>query len=357
MPIYTQITNLPIFFRVGKGSISLVHKYLEENNLNFSKVLVLSGKTYSFRIAKQIIEGQNLSIWNHVAISSDKISEVESLRELIYQNSVDLIIGVGGGKVIDVTKRLSLLQRVNCVFIPTMISNDGLISPISVLSTKQGRKISIAGQMPLGVVIDFEIIKSAPKKYLQAAAGDILSNISALFDWKLSNAHQDEQINDIAYQMSEMAAFTAIHFFEISLSSDSFLHEIVNAQFMSGIAMAVAGTSRPCSGSEHLISHAIDYLNLSNETLHGLQVGAASLFCLDLQNQLNSEHIRYARVLGIPLKFASLTSSIRSNIHEVFNIAKEMRPERFTILNRYDAGDLLNRYLIFEKKIDRMVAK
>lgn len=353
MPIYTQITNLPIFFRVDQGAIYSVKNYLSENNLIFSKILILSGSTFSFRIAKKFIEGTSLKVWKHDVISSDNISEVDRLRELVYQNSVDLIIGIGGGKVIDVTKRLSLVQRTNCVFVPTMISNDGLISPISVLTTKQGKKISIAGQMPLGVIIDNNIVRGAPKMYLQAAAGDILSNFSALFDWKLSNSHQNEQINDIAYQMSEMAAFTAINFSDISLSSNTFLQEIINAQFMSGIAMAVAGTSRPCSGSEHLISHAIDFLNLSNETLHGLQVGSASLFCLYLQNQLNNEHLNYAKTLGLPLKFTTLTSEIPKNILEVFTIAKEMRPERYTILNQFTGTELLKKYQLFEESINQ----
>lgn len=357
MPVYTQVTYLPILLQVSRGAIAHLSTYLEQKSLLFKKVLVITGKTFSAKIATQVLEDPRLSPWKHITIESNSLVEVEQLRDLIYQNSIDLIIGIGGGKVIDVTKRLSLVQRVNCIVVPTTISNDGLISPISVLRTPQGITQSIAAQMPMGVVVDLNIVESAPKRYLQAAAGDVLSNLSATHDWVLAQEQRGEQINDIAYQMSIMSAYSSVNFYDVSLCVCDFLKQIVYAQFNSGIAMAVAGTSRPCSGSEHLISHAIDYLGLSDGTLHGLQVGSISLFSLYLQQKLCPQHVNYAFKLGIPLLFTDLSPDIANNLLHIFETARVMRPDRYTILDCLSDQELIARYRGFCTELQEMVRK
>jgi glycerol-1-phosphate dehydrogenase [NAD(P)+] len=351
MALYGQVVYLPLLYQIEPNAIGRLPEYLEEKNLLFKRVLLVSGETYSFQMAQMILT--TVEDWVHVTIASHSMSEVDRLRSLIYQNPVSLLVGVGGGKVLDVVKRVSLLQRVNHLAVPTIISNDGLISPISVLKNGEGRTESIAGQMPMGVVIDLDIVSQAPKKYLQAAAGDILSNLSATFDWELASKHCNEPINDIALHMSVMSAHSAINFSHSSLASSEFLRQVIYGQFNSGIAMAVAGTSRPCSGSEHLISHAIDYLKLSEETLHGLQVGAVSLFSLYLQGNLRTEHIAYARSLQIPLAFATLSPDIRTNLARIFEVAGRMRPGRYTVLDCYSTDELVRKYDDFEAFIER----
>jgi glycerol-1-phosphate dehydrogenase [NAD(P)+] len=57
-----------------------------------------------------------------------------------------------------------------------------------------------------------------------------------------------------------------------------------NALMLNGVAMEVCGSSRPASGSEHLISHALDFLS-AEPRLHGLQVGVATYLISMLQGQ------------------------------------------------------------------------
>src|SRR5438046_4069941 len=170
--------------------------------------------------------------------------------------------------------------------VTTYNSNDGLVSPISVIKDANDKTLSLPGKTPFGVVVDINIIRNAPIKFLQAAAGDILSNISATNDWVLSSDNTGERINDLAYMLSRSAAFALIHHESKDIRNRNFLMQVVYCQINSGLAMSLAGTSRPCSGSEHLISHAIDFYNLSENTLHGYQVGSISIFCLYLQRKL-----------------------------------------------------------------------
>ena len=348
---------MPLLFLVMEGAVSHLSAYLEQKNLQFRKILVISGVTFSFEIAMSVAKELHSFLWKHVTIESNSLIEVERLSDLIYQNSVDLIIGIGGGKVIDITKRLSLIQRINSVVVPTVISNDGLISPICVLQTTQGITQSMAGQMPLGVIVDLDIVSAAPKRFLQAAAGDILSNLSATNDWQLAQKKRNEQINDIANQMSTISAYSSVNFNKVSLYEFDFLKQIIYSQFNSGLAMAVAGTSRPCSGSEHLVSHAVDFLKLSNQTLHGLQVGSISLFSLYLQGKLDSSYISYARKLDIPLIFTDLSPDIASNLSRIFETARIMRPDRYTVLDCFQDVELLNKfeeYLAFMQRQEKL---
>src|SRR5699024_5075251 len=282
--IYQQQSHLPIIFQVDEGIILKVNDFLKRNKLSFSDVLVVSGESFSKQYADQIIHENS---WTGFILKDNGFKEVEELREYALQNNIDLIVGVGGGKVIDTVKRVSYLTNINHFAIPTIISNDGLISRIAVIKNNSGRTESLPGMMPMGVLIDLDIIKKSPLDFIRAAAGDLLSNISATNDWVLALKQDRERMNDIAFHLSKSAANSLVHYRDIELRSKSFLRLVVQGQISSGIAMALAGTSRPCSGSEHLLSHAIDFLELS-DVLHGTQVASTSIFTLFLQDKLRT---------------------------------------------------------------------
>lgn len=346
--IYQQQSHLPIIFQVDEGIILKVNGFLKRNKLSFNNVLVVSGNTFSRKIAEKIIKKNN---WRGYILKNNTFSELEDLREFAEQENFDLIIGVGGGKVIDTVKRVSYLTNINLFSIPTIISNDGLISPIAVIKSESGKTESIPALMPMGVLIDLNIIKSSPIQFIRAAAGDILSNISATNDWILAFKEGKTNMNDIAFHLSRSAANSLIHFNGIDLKSKPFLRLVVQGQVNSGIAMALAGTSRPCSGSEHLISHAIDYLRLSNN-LHGTQVASISLFTLFLQGKLEDKYIQYANETGIPLNFMkTLINPSKDLLEKILNTAYNMRPGRFTILNRMSIQELMKGFENFEKQL------
>jgi glycerol-1-phosphate dehydrogenase [NAD(P)+] len=243
-----------------------------------------------------------------------------------------------------------LLTGIDNLLVPTIISNDGIVSPISVIKDHNGQTVSLPGKMPFGVVVDIDVIQNAPTKFLQAAAGDILSNISATNDWVLSSLHTEEPINDLAYMLSRSAAFALIHHESKDMRNKSFLKQVVYCQINSGLAMALSGTSRPCSGSEHLISHAIDFNKLSENTLHGLQVGSISMFCLYLQKKLDAKCINYAQELNIPMAFHHLDEKIYDQLELLYNTSFKMRPGRFTVLETFkdkNFKEIYDEYLFF----------
>ena len=228
--------------------------------------------------------------------------------------------------------------------VPTIIANDGLISPISVLF-QNGKSVSLGSKMPDLVLLIDEIIKQAPERYLQAAACDILSNLSASNDWQLAFTNNAEKIQHLAYQFSQIAANSVLSARNYDVHDSGFYRCILDGQLLSGMAMAFAGSSRPCSGSEHLISHAIDSMALAPNVLHGTKIGIISKFILTLQGVSSENLIRFFQNMSIKNKFPGCEKFSYADLVELFALSRTMRPGRYTILDTLSDSSLADRYL------------
>jgi glycerol-1-phosphate dehydrogenase [NAD(P)+] len=353
--IYKQLSYLPIIFQVDENIIDHIQEFLGRNKFIFAKVLVVSGKSHSRELAAQLLAGTH---WESYVVQDNTFEEVDRLKSYAETRRYDLIVAIGGGKVLDTVKRVSYLSNINHLSVPTIISNDGLISPIAVLKNYKGKTESIPGMMPMGVVIDLTIIMNSPINYIRAASGDILSNISATNDWILAYKMERDSINDIGFHLSRSAAHALLYFNDINLYSKPFLRMVIQGQINSGIAMSLAGTSRPCSGSEHLISHALTSMGLVDHVLHGIQVASISLFTLYLQGKLQDIHLNYAMATEIPLDFTSfLAHPEAADLRKIYYLSREMRPGRYTVLDEIDADRFVQLLQKFKQHISQLALK
>lgn len=312
-----------------------------------SDYILLTGIGESFQYSKEIVKNIGVEPVEIVNLTSNSIQKVYELERKIRGSNL-IILSIGGGKVCDLSKRLAFFTGLKLVLVPTIIANDGLISPISVLSDNQ-KSFSLPGKMPDYVFIDLNIIRRSPPKFLIASACDLLSNLSATSDWKYAVEKEEESLNLLALQFSRMAAYMVLDCSSWDLSSIEFLRAIMHGQILSAMAMAYAGNSRPCSGSEHLISHALDELNLASDMLHGEKVGRASLFCLNIQGQ---EDPKINRLLNTFNVTPSLTNEALDDgvLKQIFKVARTVRPGRRTILDLYEDDELVLKYKKFLKK-------
>ena len=332
--MFYKFVNLPVFINIGNDILYRFEDILKTNNLYFKNPLILTGnvsgsimKKYSFysNFAKHYI-----NIYNENSITD--------IRRKIIDKGIDLIVGCGGGRVIDLGKYLSSETFTPFVSIPTILSNDGVSSPISVLRIKDSYKAT-GSTMPLGIVVDINVIKSAPISFLHTGVGDLLSNISAFYDWKISSMLGKDKYDSFAAAIAYIAASNIVNKLNTYgkiLDSEDFLIDLAQGLVLSGISIAIAGTSRPASGSEHNISHALDKILGANRKLHGIQVGFATLLTLYLQKQYElMERIKsFYRTIGFPTTFEELGIS-----KGIFTRAVKMAPfirDRYTILNEVE---------------------
>jgi glycerol-1-phosphate dehydrogenase [NAD(P)+] len=333
----------PLIFRFIDDEIIDLDFLISEKKYSFNNILLFTGRKFSKNIAKIVI---SKNIKSRVELED---SSSESLNSAIFKcisHRPDLLVAVGGGGVVDVLKRTSLILNIPCIVIPTLISNDGLISPISVIINATTKiKDSLPSTMPFGVIIHLPTILDSPVNHLISAAGDILTNLSATNDWVISKEDTGEVINDFSYNLSRNTAklLLSSHYSNKDLRGREFLQLLVSGQVNSGIAMSFSGNSRPCSGSEHLISHAIDYLDLSNQS-HGMQVASVSLFSLYLQNEEVKDVISYLNRIGLNYTQSNFYNAKSTSLKEIFKISRIVRKERYTVLNRYTDDELMEKY-------------
>jgi glycerol-1-phosphate dehydrogenase [NAD(P)+] len=309
-----------------------------------AKILIITGESISLRYAEEI--KNELSVQSCTAqVHFGTVDEVHTLEAAIRPCNYSHLLSVGGGRVGDFSKRLALLCNIRLIMVPTIIANDGLISPIAVLR-EGASSISIPGRMPDAVFIDLEALNEAPEHYLVAAACDLVSNLSATNDWARF-APADVRPNFLAYYFSQAAADGVIWSADWSVASDTFVERVILGQILSGISMALAGSSRPCSGAEHLICHAIDQLGLAPSALHGGVVASTTRFALALQGALDPQTRDFLGHFRVPISFPGCEDLSFQDIERLFSTARHVRPGRRTILDLFSDRELAMKYSRF----------
>ncbi len=241
-------------------------------------------------------------------------------------------MGIGGGRTLDVAKHAASLNGLPMVSVATSLAHDGLASPVASL-TEGGRKGSYGVQMPIAVMVDLDYVRRADPELRQGGIGDVLSNLSAIADWRLAERDRGEAVDGLAATFARTAALAILHR-DDGIDDDPFLAALAEALVLSGLAMATAGSSRPCSGGEHEIVHAVDHY-FPGTAGHGQLVGMATLFTCFLRG----EHDRVARLdavlrrHGLPRTPADLGLT-EAQFAEAVVHAPETRPDRYTVLER-----------------------
>ena len=333
----------PTICKIENNLIQNVVDIITKKFDNIKKVLIISDE-YVYKIYgniphKKFIEKQ---IENKLILIEDSTFEnAQLIGEEALEGDYDSIVGIGGGKVQDVCKFASSISKKNFFSVPTTLANDGVCSPIAVLRMKNGYTKSIGTKLPLALFIDISIIKSSPVELIKAGIGDILSNYTAIYDWRLAEKNNRDNVNDFSLSISDMAFNVINNISDIDINNDLFIKQLAEAIVLSGIAMNIAGTSRPCSGSEHLFSHTIDRLYPKNN-LHGLQVALGAVVSAYLQDRDYKMLIELLKKYEINIKPSNL--GLTYNEYEnCWKNAKESRKDRYTILDEIKQEILLNK--------------
>lgn len=238
-------------------------------------------------------------------------------------------VGAGGGSVIDVAKLAAFEHGPAFVSVPTSASHDGICSGRASIKETQG-SVSMEAKPPAAIVADTGIISKAPFRMLAAGCADVVSNLTAVMDWKLAHRLKAEEYSSFAAVLAKTAADQILENRAVirpGIEEASWL--VVKSLVVSGVSMAVAGNSRPASGAEHLFGHAID--RLSPGPMHGETVGVGTILMMHLHGgdwQMVRDALREigcpttAKELGVPPK----------KLIEALTTCHKLRPERYTIL-------------------------
>ena len=272
-------------------------------------------------------EGYNISVFKAGSANIDTIEEAASVTK---EFGAEAIIAVGGGSKIDIGKMVAKKTGRPVISIPTSASHDGIASGRASIKTQDGSS-SVDAVVPLAIIADTGVIVKSPYRLLASGCADVISNISALLDWEFARRLKDEEFSTYAHTLSLYSAESIIN--NASLIRPNLEESVwtaVKPMIVSGVAMSVAGSSRPTSGSEHMFSHALDII-APGKALHGEQCGVGSIMMTYLHGG-DWERIRSAlKQIGAPVDAKGLGISSK-NILEALTRAHTMRNDRFTIL-------------------------
>ncbi len=324
--------QLPREILVGPDAINEVQRILVKLGFN-GRVLIISGEKTRFiaaeKVEKQLKDaGYNISLR---VVSKASVDEANIIAKEHMENKPALVLGVGGGSVIDMAKVVSNKLSKPYISIPTTASHDGIASPRA--SIKGIDKVySIESEAPLAIIADTNIIRLAPYRFFASGCADLISNSTAVMDWKLAHLKTGEYFGEYAASLSNMAA-------EIIIKNAQFIKEfnnqvirlVLEALISSGVAMSIAGSSRPASGSEHLFSHSIDLLT-ENTALHGEKCGVGTIIAMFLHKGDWKLIRKTLKTIGAPTTAIELKLP-KTILLEALLKAPDIRPDRYTIFN------------------------
>ena len=275
-----QSLSLPGLVRIKPGALDRVGVYLARAKQRCVALLISAGLRPEL--------GQRLTA--SLGEAGIMVAACEEVNEASFENAAALfsrlpggcqaLLGFGGGKALDVAKYVAFLAGLPYLALPTSLSNDAFCSPQSSL-LQDGRRRSLRAAMPSGVVIDTDVCLRAPDPLWWSGVGDLVAKVTAIADWKLAFHARGTPVNDFAALLSDATVF---QFMARPTKDLEGVRLLATALMLNGVAMEVSGSSRPASGSEHLLSHALDALS-ARPRLHGLQVGVATYLVSCLQGQ------------------------------------------------------------------------
>jgi len=271
--------SVPWLVRIKPGALQRLGLYLARSSLTPVALFHSEGMLQSILdMVRQSLRDHGIALALFHEVKEASVEEAVRLLGAV-PSLCKALIGVGGGKALDVAKYTASLAGLPYFAAPTSLSNDGFCSPQASL-TLEGKRRSLPTGLPEAVVVDLAVCQGAPLALWHSGVGDLSSKFTAVSDWKLAFHRRGVPVNDLAALISDASVF---QFMANPGPDERGIRLLATALMLNGVATEIAGSSRPASGSEHLISHALDMTG-ARQRLHGLQTGTAAYLVSSLQS-------------------------------------------------------------------------
>ncbi|RCV54324.1 iron-containing alcohol dehydrogenase family protein [Marinitenerispora sediminis] len=329
----------PLAIDVRRGAIADLGTVLADRRIaNEGRIAVAVGPGQGSQIAADL-DLPNCEVFQ---VDGGSVDVATELGKRLRAGAYEAVAGIGGGKTIDVTKFAASMAGIPMVAVATNLSHDGIASPVSSLEHESG-KASIGVTMPIAVVVDVDYVRAAPERLVRSGIGDVVSNLSAIDDWELAGREQGEPVDGMAVTFARVAAEAVLHRPD-SIESQEFLTALAEALVLSGMAMSVAGSSRPASGACHEVLHAIDQL-FPGTSNHGELAGIGALYAYFLRTRhLDRGESRMTAIREcllrhrLPIVPADVGLD-EEQFAQAVALAPSTRPGRYTILEHLNLSD------------------
>lgn len=267
---------------IGSGLVRHVGEILQKNH--FPKRLLLVADRKTLAAAEGIVESlHGFEVVKHVydtlrVATLEDVALVES-----FFDRVDAVLAVGTGSIHDPCRMACANRKKPLCLFATAPSMDGFAS-YSAPIVGGSFKITYPAKCPEVIIADTKILAAAPVELKAAGFGDMVSKYIALIDWQVSHLLTDEDYCPRVAALTRMAVDRLMGMADkVTLCDEEAAGAVFESLLLTGIAMSFTKTSRPGSGTEHILAHyweCMELLEGKTPNYHGEDVGVATLMML-----------------------------------------------------------------------------
>jgi len=321
--------EMPYMIHIGHGVMGDIPEIVS-NIVPEAKLITVVGGDRTWSIVEYISDSLSSE---GIMIRTSRVFEATPTdleRVTAEASGSDLIIGIGGGKNLDIAKAAAYNLRTRFMSVPTATATDAMATPFAIL-WEEGRSKAVKGATPLALVADLDVIWKAPPKLQLSGFGDYIAKITAIPDLELAYMlGRERNYNELAVLMAQQFAEQLIFMADGIPGKDPETWETyVLFLALDGMLMSMCNTTRIAAGSEHLFAYALD--EVSNTKLsHGESVGLGTALLAPLHGIEREWILEALSVVGLPTNFSEVGVS-KEEVVKALTIAHKMR-DWYTIL-------------------------
>lgn len=310
-----RIIGSPSRYIQGKGTLAEITKYTERLG---KKLLILVSKSGKKRVEEKInkaVEGTDTTVVWEIFNGECSKSEVNRIGEILKKEKCDIVVGIGGGKILDTAKAVAYYEDIAVVCVPTAASTDAPCSALSVLYTDDGQfdEYLWLPANPDIILLDTDIIVAAPVRLIVSGMGDALATYFETRACMRSNTTScmGGSVSKTAMALSELCFKTLMDDGAKALlavnagACTPAVENIIEANtYLSGIGFESGGIA-----AAHAIHNGLTCIEETHGMYHGEKVAFGVLSQLVLENvsaEDLEEVVEFCINIGLPVTFEEL---------------------------------------------------
>ncbi len=216
-------------------------------------------------------------------LMASSLEEADLERMAASLESVEHVVGIGGGVVMDTAKFLAWRTGTQLVLAPSIISVDASVT--NTIAIRRNGTVEYDGFIVAGPIIaDLELMATAPPRLNRAGVGDLLSIQTGRFDWALGaqagKIDFDVEVDEAAAAVLERLYAQADPVAAVTFGA---LEHIMRAYVEVNALLLTVGHSGPEEGSEHYFGYAAE-AHTGRSFVHGELVGLGTVLMSGLQD-------------------------------------------------------------------------